>query len=214
MNRVVQVLLTKYDRSSDIEIKRIISAFVELLSYVKSPSLTTLYIEQAAKKLGINEDRLAKDFQTYLSRKERGVYQDSEKQMNQLKQKEEEADISFASLFYDEFLKKSELLQSDKAQQMITFIGELSGLLNESFLHDVLSGQTVANDVKDRLLEAQLSRERQRESLTADKQESYIVALCQKYIQRGMQRLNKLPSLSHEQKHELGEKSRKILLGK
>ena len=214
MSRVVQVLLTKYDRSSDIEIKRIISAFIELLSYVKSPSLINLYIEQAAKKMSLNEDRLAKDFQTFLSRKERGIPQRSTEKIDELKKKEEEADINFASLFYDEFLKKSELLQAEKAQEMITFIGEISSLIGDTLIHSTVAGERVETDLKDRLLEAQLSWERQRESLTADKQESYVSAMCQKYIQRTMQRLNKLPGLSHEQKHALGEKSRKILLGK
>lgn len=121
-------------------------------------------------------------------------------------------DLLFASFFYDDFLGKMSV-KNNKINDLITLIEELAKTTEDETLMHVFQG-TLNIEQKENILESQLYRERQRDTYNEEKKEREVQLLCERYIQRTMQRLMKLSRIPVAQKQALHEKMRKVFTGK
>ncbi len=193
-NAILKRLNAALDTSNPVERKKFQSTLFELLRSVQDYWIFMMYMEQLAVFLATSTQPLIKQYKQYISAKRIPSY--NKKQGNA--KPEVDHNLLVASLFYDDFLKKSKYI-SEVILKETERVKVLTWYLTDHMVHQVMNW-TVDEEIKQKLLEHQLLRETQRWELPHDKVCRSIEWYLSKFVRDFKRVVLKHPGVGAEDK--------------
>ncbi len=203
---ILEKLLQSIDLYSPIDRKKLSNQVFDMLSNIKDYSIFSFYLNLFAKKISINYDILFNQFKIYLKSQRSFSKAHDSSQTNENDWKS--TNYVLCSLFYNDFLKQN-VKDIWQVQPLVDFLIELG-----SYYPNELLQKTIDNDLTDEqkqnILQNQMRRERQLETLKVDKTQNIIKSFLKNEIHKITKEILRSKNTDSEQKQNLLQKIKEI----